>query len=315
VLRDRFVGQLQLKGVSSRTIKGYVSAVARLSRHCGNKSPLAMTPENIRVFLLHLVNDLKLAPASVNQIIYGLKSFYTLMQPDSEAMAAVTTLKLPHHVPEVLSRLEVDRLIDGAVNIKHKAVIATMYGGGLRLSEIVNLLPCHIQSDRMQILVVDGKGKRDRYTVLSQRALTLLRDYYRAWQPKHWLFEGPGGAALHKRTVGKILEHAQRHAGIGKRVHPHMLRHSFATHLMEAGVAMKVIQQLLGHTNLKTTAIYTHVSTVMVERVVSPLDMGTDVTGCATAAVPAIPAFMRERKADVPPEILAAATSMAGAHA
>jgi len=149
-------------------------------------------------------------------------------------------------IPMVLSREEVKRLIAAAINLKHKAALMLLYSSGLRLRECLELRPVHIESARMKVRVEQGKGKKDRYTVLSQRTLEMLRDYFRAYQPKKWLFEGRNGEQYSARSLGKIVTNAALKAKLAKRVSPHTLRHSFATHLMESGVALPVIQQLLG---------------------------------------------------------------------
>jgi site-specific recombinase XerD len=172
----------------------------------------------------------------------------------------------------VLDIHEVQRLIEGIRNLRHKAVVTLLYSSGLRLSECIALKPHHIESGRMKVRVEQGKGKKDRYTILSHQALALLREYYKVYRPKKWLFEGWYGH-MTRRTLGKIVSDAARNASINKRVSPHTLRHCFATHLLEQGVALQVIQQLLGHSSIKTTTIYTHVSSVLLDKVVSPFDV------------------------------------------
>jgi integrase/recombinase XerD len=273
-LRAEFIGRLQLKGFTQRTIANYVAAVAALSIF-HNRSPLSLSREDIRTFYLHEINDKKMAARSVNLHVAALKTFYNLMAPGSTVMEGITRLKCPHHLPVILSIAEVRRLIDCIYNLKHKAAVALMYSGGLRLSECATLKPHHIDGHRMKIRIEQGKGKKDRYTILSNEALTYLREYFKRFRPKKWLFEGPNGH-LHIRSFGKIVGDAAIRARIGKPVSPHTLRHCFATHLLEQGVALQVIQQLLGHSSIKTTTIYTHVSSVMLDKVISPLDaMGT----------------------------------------
>jgi integrase/recombinase XerD len=269
-LRADFIGRLQLKGFTQRTITNYVASVAALSafHKC---SPLTMTQEQIRMFYLHEINDKKMAARTVNLHMAALKTFYNLMAPGSTVMDGITRLKCPQHLPVILTIAEVRRIIDCLHNLKHKAIIALMYSSGLRLSECLILKPNHIESQQMKIRVEQGKGKKDRYTILSNEALTYLREYFTAYRPKEWLFEGPHGQ-LSKRTFGHIIEKASIKAGINKRVTPHTLRHCFATHLLEQGVALQVIQKLLGHSDIKTTTIYTHVSSVMLDKVISPLD-------------------------------------------
>jgi site-specific recombinase XerD len=181
-------------------------------------------------------------------------------------------VKTPKHLPTVLSREEVEKLICATPNLKHRAALMLLYSAGLRLHECLTLRPVHIESDRMKVRVEQGKGKKDRYTVLSRRTLETLREYYRAYRPQGWLFDGREGGHYSARSLGKIVTDAAIKARIGKRVSPHTLRHSFATHLMESGVALPVIQQLLGHTSIKTTMIYLHISEPLVSRTQSPLD-------------------------------------------
>jgi site-specific recombinase XerD len=157
-----------------------------------------------------------------------------------------------------------------------------LYSSGVRLQECLNLRPVHIESDRMKVRVEQGKGRKDRYTILSKRALEELRTYYRAYRPKAWLFEGSGGKQYAARSLGKVVTNAAHKAGFAKCVTPHTLRHSFATHLMEAGVPLPVIQKLLGHTSIKTTMIYLHISESLQERTHSPLDDGKDLLEVST---------------------------------
>jgi integrase/recombinase XerD len=271
-LRADFIGRLQLKGLSTRSIPTYVAAVAALAAF-HKRSPLTLSTDEIRAFLLHEVNEKKLAPSTINLHAAALKTFYNLMAPGSTVMNGITRIKCPHDLPVVLDTHEVRRLLEAISNIKHKAAVTLLYSSGLRLNECVTLKPYHIESGRMKIRVEQGKGKKDRYTVLSHQALALLKEYYRVCRPKNWLFEGWYGH-MHKRTIGKVVTDAARKANINKRVSPHTLRHCFATHLLEQGVSLQVIQQLLGHTSIKTTTIYTHVSSVMLDKVVSPLDAG-----------------------------------------
>jgi integrase/recombinase XerD len=269
-LRSDFIGRLQLKGFTQRTITNYVAAVAALSafHKC---SPLTVTKEQIRMFYLHEINDKKMAARTVNLHMAALKTFYNLMAPDSTVMEGITRLKCPRHLPIILTITEVRRLIDDIHNLKHKSIVALMYSSGLRLSECATLRPYHIDSHRMKVRVEQGKGKKDRYTILSCQTLDILRQYYKSCRPKKWLFEGAHGH-LSNRTIGHIIWKACIKAGINKRVTPHTLRHCFATHLLEQGVSLQVIQQLLGHSSIKTTTLYTHVSSVMLDKVISPLD-------------------------------------------
>jgi integrase/recombinase XerD len=270
-LRADFIGRLQLKGFSPRSISTYVATVAALAAY-HKRSPLELSTEQIRAFLLHELNEKKLAARTMNLHQAALKTFYNLMTPGSTVMSGISRVKCPKDIPVVLDTQEVQRLIDAIHNIKHKALVSVLYSGGLRLSECATLKPYHIESGRMKIRIEQGKGKKDRYTILSHRALALLRQYYQACRPQKWLFEGPRGH-LHFRTIGKIIGDAAIRANIGKRVSPHTLRHCFATHLLEQGVSLQVIQQLLGHSSIKTTTIYTHVSSVLLDRVVSPFDI------------------------------------------
>lgn len=272
-LRCAFIDRLRLRGFSEHTVANYVAAVAALAMHYGC-SPLKVTSSQVRGYLLALLQERRLAPMTVNLHMDALKTFYREMTPGSRIMEGVCHVKVPKHLPLVLSREEVQRMLDATTNLKHKAIIALLYSSGLRLMECAMLKPVHIESDRMKVRVESGKGKRDRYTVLSQKALQVLRAYVRAYRPRTWLFESAmTGGRLCARTIGKVVENAAHRAGIAKRVHTHTLRHTFATHLLEAGAALPVIQTLLGHSSIKTTMIYLHVSAVSLDRVVSPLDL------------------------------------------
>ena len=172
----------------------------------------------------------------------------------------------------MLSEEEVTAILKTITNIKHKALIMTIYSGGLRISELINLKVKDIDSDRMQIRVQQSKGKKDRYTLLSQKTLLILRQYFKEYKPKEWLFEGEGDGEYSQKAIQNILKRAVLKAGIKKRITVHSLRHSFATHLLENGTDLRYIQNLLGHSNSKTTEIYTHITTKGFDQIKNPLD-------------------------------------------
>lgn len=274
-LRDEFIEKLQVMGRLEDTVKAYLSVMKGITRHF-KQSPMELTQKQISSYLHHLLTVRKLEPSTVSQIIAGLKMFYSLMLPESTIMHSFKALKVPKKIPSVLSKEEIEKLIAATTSIRSKAIVMLLYSAGLRLRECSEIKTIHIESAQMRIRVEQGKGKKDRYTILSQRTLEVLRDYYRYTRPGEWLFVGRNGNPLPKRTIEKIVSTAAEKACKGKRVHPHTLRHCFATHLLEAGVALPVIQQLLGHASISTTMIYLHVSHTILSRVKSPLDVEID---------------------------------------
>ena len=271
-LRSRFIAFLELKNYSKRTICSYVHAVKHLSLFIGH-SPAKLTQDEIRNYLLHLKRVKKLEPRTINQQLYAIKSFCEFMVPGTDIMRPFTRMREPNKQPKVLSREEIEKLLNGAGNLKCKAVIALLYSSGLRLAECTNLRIADIDGKRMIIHVHEGKGAKDRYALLSERALGILREYYRKFRPVEWLFPGKiPGRPLHSRIIQEMVRYTGRKVGLDKTVSPHVLRHSFATHCLEAGVPLQVIQHLLGHSRIDTTAIYTHVSTDLLRSVRSPFD-------------------------------------------
>ena len=274
-LRKRFIDDLRLKNFSDGTIKVYVHAVEKFARFLG-RSPDESTAEDVRAFLIHEL-DRGLSRSYIVIQQNALRHLYLDTLGRTDELAAIPRPKRERRLPVVLSREEVQRLFTVTGNLKHKALLMVAYDAGLRLSEILNLRSEDIDSQRMVIRVRQGKGKKDRYGRLSAGLLELLRKYWREYRPEKLLFPG---AHPNKRydlaTPGHILKKLCRKAGITKRVSMHTLRHSFATHLLEAGTNLHVIQRLLGHSNIQTTCVYTHISIEDLRAAPSPMELLED---------------------------------------
>jgi integrase/recombinase XerD len=271
-LRRRMIEDMKLKNLSTRTINAYVSRVSNFASHFG-RSPQLLGRNDVRSYLLHLIQEKKVSWSVYNQTLAALRFLYEVTLGRKDVLERIPFPKQPKRLPVVLSPDEVARFFAGLGDIKHRAILMTAYAAGLRLSEVIGLRIADLDSKRMVIRVRQAKGRRDRYVMLSPRLLALLREYWKVVRPTDWLFPGDvPGKPITGKAVHKICVRAAQDAGLGKHVTVHTLRHSFATHLLEAGTDLRTIQVLLGHRKLETTAIYTHVSPAAVEATRSPLD-------------------------------------------
>ena len=270
-LRRRMIEDMTIRKLAQKTQHDYLQRVKNFAAYLG-RSPDTASAEDVRRYQLHLSASGVGVP-TINQTISTLRFFFkvTLGRPDLVERA--TFVREPRKLPVVLSPEEVARLLDAAPGLKYKAALSVAYGAGLRVSEVVALKVSDIDSKRMVIRVEQGKGRKDRYVMLSPHLLELLRAWYRLARPQGWLF--PGRDPIQPMTTRQLNRacHAAAHmAEIGKPVSMHTLRHSFATHLLEQNIDIRVIQVLLGHAKLDTTALYTRVATKTIQQVMSPLD-------------------------------------------
>jgi site-specific recombinase XerD len=276
-LRQRMIEDMRLRQLNPKTQSAYLRSVSNFARYLG-RSPATATIEDLRNYQLHLV-DSGTSPISLNAAITGLKFFFDVTLDRLELMAKMRPVRVPQKLPTVLSRDEVRRLIAAASNLKHQTALSLAYGTGLRASEVVALRVGDIDSQRMILRVEQGKGRKDRYAMLSPVLLERLRAWWRVARAQGkmldggWLFPGMNPVEpLTTRQLNRVVHAAAAAANIDKRVSMHTLRHSFATHLLEQKVDIRVIQVLLGHKKLDTTALYTQVATDLLHEVVSPLE-------------------------------------------
>jgi site-specific recombinase XerD len=264
---------MQLRNFSPHTREAYLRAVAQFARHY-QQPPDQLSLENVRAYLLHLVNGRHVSPSTYNQVRCALRFFYHVTLGRDWALDRIVCQKAPKKLPVVLSGEEVRRLLAAPRRLKSRAILMTLYAAGLRVSELVHLKVADVDSQRMAIRVCQGKGRKDRYVMLSQTLLAVLREYWMADRPSDWLFPGTAPQRLlNRNTVAAICRAAGRRARLARKVSPHTLRHTFATHLLEAGTDLRTIQALLGHRSLRTTAVYTYVSLDKVAATTSPLDL------------------------------------------
>lgn len=271
-LRQRMIEDMRLRHLTSGTIEAYIRRVAAFARHYG-LSPEALGYEDVRAYLLHLVQQEHVCWSVYNQSLCALRFLYTVTLGREGVVERIRYPRRPKRFPVVLSLDEVSRLFAAVSDVKHRAILMTTYAAGLRVSEVVALRVADIDSQRMLLHVHQGKGRKDRSVMLSPRLLAELRHYWKVMRPANWLFPGQiTGRPLDRNSVYRICVRAGRAAGLKKRVTVHTLRHSFATHLLEGGTDIRIIQALLGHRHLKTTTIYTQVSPTLIGATTSPLD-------------------------------------------
>jgi len=266
------IEDMQLRNLAPATQRQYIHYVAGFASYYGT-SPEKLDLEAIRQYELYLLHERKLSPESIGTFVSAVKFLYlvTLEMPWGDEQ--FPRVRRPHKLPVVLSPDEVRQFFEHVPSLKHRAALMTCYGAGLRISEAVALKISDIDSKRMLIRVEQGKGAKDRYVMLSPRLLALLRTWCRAGRPRHWLFPSwRPSKHLSAGTLQQVCREASRSLGFSKRITAHTLRHSFATHLLEAGAELRVIQVLLGHTRIDTTARYTSVSPQVVATTLSPLD-------------------------------------------
>jgi site-specific recombinase XerD len=266
--------ELRLRGMSPITQRMYLGCVERFAAY-HHRSPAAVGEPEVRAFLDHLLRDRGMRPTTLRVYGAALRFLYDTTLERPEVMRRIPYPRgVPARLPDVLSQAEVAHLLAAAPSLKHRAMMMAAYGAGLRVSELCALTAEDIDSARMLVRVRDGKGAKDRYVMLSPRLLATLRAYWRQRPPRGpYLFPSPRpGQPLSRKAVWHMLRRAARRAGLRKRVTPHTLRHCFATHLLEAGTNIRVIQVLLGHRSLRTTARYALVSPAHVGTVRSPLD-------------------------------------------
>jgi integrase/recombinase XerD len=276
-LRQRMLQDMGIRNLAVNTQQAYVQQISAFARHF-DCSPEALGPEQVRAYQVHLLEERKLAAGSLSVVAAALRFLYkiTLRRAwnDDDIPMPKRALKLPI----VLSPEEVVRFLACVASTKHRTILTTIYASGLRVSEAVALRPADIDSSRMVLRVDQGKGRKDRYVMLSPRLLEVLRDYWRIERPKPWLFPGDGaGHHISKNAVEQACQKAHRACGIDKPVTPHSLRHAFATHLLESGTDVRRIQLLLGHRSLCTTSRYLKVATSSLCATVSPFDQLPDL--------------------------------------
>lgn len=276
-LRQRMIEDMRMRKFGEKTQSQYLRAVRQFAKYLG-RSPDTASVEDLRNYQLHLV-DHGVSPASLNSAICGLKFFFGITLDRPEVMAKMKPVHLPRKLPEILSPDEVRRLIAAAGNLKHQTALALAYATGLRVNEVVHLKVGDIDSQRMTLRVEQGKGQKDRYALLSPVLLERLRVWWRVARAQGkmldggWLFPGLNPIDhLSTRQLNRAIHTAADEAGIEKRISMHSLRHAFATHLLEQKVDIRLIQVLLGHKKLETTALYAQVATDILREVVSPLE-------------------------------------------
>jgi len=276
-LRQRMLDDMRLYKLADKTQSAYIRAVRQFAAYLG-RSPDTASAEDLRNYQLHLV-DHGISPVSLNAAISGLKFFFDITLDHQELMARMQPVRVPRTLPVVLSPEEVSRLIAAAGNLKHQTALSVAYGAGLRASEVVALKVGDVDSQRMTLRIEQGKGHKDRYAMLSPVLLERLRVWWKVARAQGtmldggWLFPGLNPIeSLSTRQLNRAIHAAAELAQIDKRVSMHTLRHSFATHLLEQKVDIRVIQVLLGHKKLETTALYTQVATDLLREVISPLE-------------------------------------------
>ena len=276
-LRERMIEDMMVRGFVEKTRNDYVRHVRAFAAFIG-RAPDTATAEDLRRFQLKQTED-RVGVPTINGAVSALRFLFTTTLDRSDLARRLTAVRRPRRLPEVLSPEEVTLLLEAAAGPKYKAALATAYGAGLRVSEVVALKVTDVDSTRMMLRVEQGKGRKDRHAMLSPQLLKLLRAWWReghrvgAMLPGGWLFPGRNPVdPLSTRQLNRAVHAAADAAGIKKRVSPHTLRHSFATHLLEQNIDIRVIQVLLGHAKLDTTALYTRVATSTIRTVMSPLD-------------------------------------------
>jgi integrase/recombinase XerD len=272
-LREKMIKMMKLRNLGKISQRSYLAAVKGLTKYY-RKSPDEISKEMIEDYLLYLIDEKKRAPEGIAVVVSGLRFFYKHVIGDEERSPNYGTRRV-RKLPTVLTQEEVWRIINAPKNIKHRLLLMTTYSAGLRASEVIKLRPEHIDSKRMLIKVEEGKGGKDRYTLLSKMLLEELRYYYKKFRPKTYLFPSnyKERGFLTYETVRSTYEDARKKAGVNKGPGIHTLRHSFATHLLEAGYDLRKIQILMGHRSLTTTMIYLHVSRETLSKIKSPLDL------------------------------------------
>jgi len=276
-LRQRMLEDMHMRKLAPRTQEGYIRAVSRFAKFLG-RSPDTATAEDLRRFQLHLVDE-GTSAITLNATITGLKFLFDVTLGHGDVLAKMQSVRVPHKIPVILSKQEVARLIACAGNIKHQTALALAYATGLRAHEVVSLRVSDIDSQRMTLRVDQGKGGKDRYAMISPILLERLRVWWRVARAQGRMFDGgwlfPGMDPINPltaRQLNRAIHEAANLAKIDKRVSMHTLRHSFATHLLEQKVDIRVIQVMLGHKKLETTALYTQVATEVLREVINPLE-------------------------------------------
>lgn len=276
-LRKRMLEDMRIRDLKVNTQTGYIRAVKRFTQYLG-RSPDTATAEDLRLFQLRMVEE-GTSTITMNATVTGLKFFFDITLEKPELLKKITYVSQPRKLPVILSREEVSQLLQATVNPKHQAALSVAYGAGLRASEVCHLKIPDIDSERMIIRVDDGKGGKDRQAMLSPTLLQILRTWYRHGNahrqmlPGGWLFPGTNPVnPLSARQLSRVVKEAHARTDINKSVNLHALRHAFATHLLEDGVDIRIIQVALGHKKLETTATYTHVAANTLRDVKGPLE-------------------------------------------
>jgi integrase/recombinase XerD len=271
-LENKMKFEMELRGYSPKTIKNYLLCVSNFAKHY-NMSLELLGENEVRNYLHYSITEKRLCEGTVNYIHSALRLFYVKILDREWRTEKLKRVKERRKLPVILSQAEVKAILEATENLKHRAALSTIYGAGLRISEAAKLKITDIDSKNMQVIIREGKGKKDRYSLLSQKNLELLREYWKRYKPSDFLFEGknPSGY-ISPRTIQKVFYEARDKAGIKKAATVHTLRHSFATHLLEAGTDICYIQRLLGHTSLQTTTIYLHLRRMDLLNIKSPLD-------------------------------------------
>ncbi|WP_339867349.1 tyrosine-type recombinase/integrase [uncultured Algoriphagus sp.] len=274
---DTYLNKLQELRYSENTVKSYVPLFEEFINHFPKEDLDSFNDRHVMEFSRFLVTERKVSTSYQNQAINAIKFYFEKVLGGKRKLYFVERPRQEQTLPTVCSEEEIKQILYGIQNIKHKAILSTIYSAGLRISELINLPINAIDSDRMQIYVENAKGNKDRYTILSKKILELLREYFKKERPHYWLFEGAGSTKekpvqYTSRSIQQILKKALSKTKITKHVTVHTLRHSFATHLLENGIDLRYIQSLLGHSNSKATEVYTHITTKGFSQIISPLD-------------------------------------------
>ena len=269
---EKMIRDMQLRGLSKGTQKTYSENVAHFQKYF-KKPATELWEQEIREYLYYLRNVKKLSTSAVNTCNCALRFLYEVTLEQNLNYKRVPRLKEPYTLPNIFTKDEIQAILNATDNLKHKCILMTIYGAGLRLSEITTIKISDIDSKNMRIFIEQGKGKKDRYALLSQLNLDVLREYWKQYKPKYWLFEGvQKGSPISRRGVQDIFKKCLKKSGIQTEATVHTLRHSFATHLLENGTSIFYIRELLGHATIRTTTRYLHVAATDVLKTISPLD-------------------------------------------